>query len=228
VQLNVEPPPTNVLAVAAVMEIVPIPVPAVVVNPVGAALLNAVVFAAEISNVPPLNVRFFVPVAVANLTDCVVVYPAKSSVPFVNVRIAQDNALPKDQAPPAPLKTTVTPAEIPLVVIVLPVVVALNVFVPELVRVKFVVGQNNDPLTVKLMLAPARVITPSRPDAVKSLQTRGVFAIVTVNAPVPTFELTSKNTLSDAVGTDAPPAPPEDADQLVVVVESHVPVPRIQ
>jgi hypothetical protein len=35
VQLNVEPPPINVLAVAAVMEIAPVPVPAVVVNPVG-------------------------------------------------------------------------------------------------------------------------------------------------------------------------------------------------
>jgi len=35
VQLNVDPPPINVLAVAEVMEIVPTPVPAVVVNPVG-------------------------------------------------------------------------------------------------------------------------------------------------------------------------------------------------
>jgi hypothetical protein len=78
------------------------------------------------------------------------------------------------------------------------------------------------------MLAPARVITPSRPDAVKSLHTLGVVAIVTVNAVVPTFEFASKNTLSAAVGTDAPPAPPDDADQLVVLVESQVPVPRIQ
>lgn len=38
VQLNVEPPPTKVLAVAAVIEIVPVPVPAVVVKPVGAKL----------------------------------------------------------------------------------------------------------------------------------------------------------------------------------------------
>jgi hypothetical protein len=85
VQLNVEPPPTNVLAVAAVMEIVPVPVPAVVVNPVGAALLNAVVFAPDISNVPPLNVIFFVPVAVVSLVVHVRVKPAKSSVPLVSV-----------------------------------------------------------------------------------------------------------------------------------------------
>jgi hypothetical protein len=78
------------------------------------------------------------------------------------------------------------------------------------------------------MLVPASVIVPSRPDAVKSLQTLGEFAIVTVNAVANTFEFASKNTLSDAVGTDAPPVPPEVADQLVVLVESQVPVPRIQ
>ena len=78
------------------------------------------------------------PVAVVNLIEAVNVFPFKSTVPFVNVRIEQDNALPSDQAPPTPLKTTVVPGEIPLVVIVLPVVVALNVVVPEYVRVKFV------------------------------------------------------------------------------------------
>jgi hypothetical protein len=78
------------------------------------------------------------------------------------------------------------------------------------------------------MLEPARVIVPSKPDAKKSLQTLGEFAIVTVNAVVPTFEFASKNTLSAAVGTEAPPAPPDVADQLVVLVLSQVPVPRIQ
>ena len=85
VQLNVEPPPTNVLAVAAVMEIVPVPVPAVVVKPVGAALLNAVVAAVGQTNVPPLNVKFFVPVAVVNAVPTVYVKPFKSNVPLVNV-----------------------------------------------------------------------------------------------------------------------------------------------
>ena len=64
VQLNVEPPPTNVLAVAAVMEIAPVPVPAVVVKFVGAALLKAVVAAVGQTNVPPLKVKFFVPALV--------------------------------------------------------------------------------------------------------------------------------------------------------------------
>ena len=71
VQLNVEPPPTNVLAVAAVMEIVPVPVPAVVVKLVGAALLNDVVFAVGQTNVPALKVKFFVPVAVAKAVPTV-------------------------------------------------------------------------------------------------------------------------------------------------------------
>ena len=71
VQLNVEPPPTKVLAVAAVMEIVPTPVPAVVVNPVGAALLNAVVAAVGQTNVPALKVKFFVPVEVVNAVPTV-------------------------------------------------------------------------------------------------------------------------------------------------------------
>ena len=85
VQLKVDPPPTNVLAVAAVMEIVPVPVPAVVVNPVGCALLNDVVFGSGQIKVPPLKVRFFVPVAVVNLVPTVNVFPNKSNVPLVNV-----------------------------------------------------------------------------------------------------------------------------------------------
>jgi len=83
-QLNVDPPPTNVLAVAALMLIVPVPVPAVVVNPVGTALLKAVVVAAVQTSVPPLKVRFFVPVAVMNV-GVVSVLPARLIVPFVNV-----------------------------------------------------------------------------------------------------------------------------------------------
>jgi hypothetical protein len=110
---------------------------------------------------------------------------------------------------------------------VLPVVVALNV-VNEYVVEKFVAGNVRLPDTVKPIPVPASVIAPSRPDAVKSLHTLGEFAIVTVNAVANTFEFASKNTLSDAVGTDAPPTPPDDADQLVVLVESQVPVPRTQ
>ena len=85
VQLNVEPPPTNVLAVAAVMEIVPVPVPAVVVKFVGAPLLNDVVFGSGQIKVPPLNVKFFVPNAVVKLVPTVNVKLFKSNVPLLNV-----------------------------------------------------------------------------------------------------------------------------------------------
>lgn len=64
VQLYVEPPPTNVLATAAVMEIVPVPIPAVVVKPVGFTLLNAVDPPEGHTSVPPLNDRFLVPLPV--------------------------------------------------------------------------------------------------------------------------------------------------------------------
>ena len=152
-----------------------------------------------------------------------------SKVPFVIVSalVPQLKALPKVQPPPTPSKFVFN-KETPLVVTVLPVVVALNVVVPVQLRVKFVAGNDSDPLTVKPMLVPASVIAPSRPDAVKSLQTLGVVAIVTVKAPVPTFELASKNTLSAAVGTEAPLAPPDDADQFAVLVPSQVPVPPTQ
>jgi hypothetical protein len=78
------------------------------------------------------------------------------------------------------------------------------------------------------MPEPASVIAPSRPDAVKSLQTLGVLAMVTVNAVANTFEFASKYTLSAAVGTEKPPSPPDESDQLTVLVASQVPVPRIQ
>jgi hypothetical protein len=48
--------------------------------------------------------------------------------------------------------------------------------------------------------------------------------IVTVPPP----ELALKKTSSAVVGTDAPPAPPDVADQLVVEEAFHVPVPPTQ
>ena len=89
VQLNVEPAPTNVLAVAAVMEIAPVPVPAVVVKRKVLALLNDVAFGSGQIIVPPLNVIFFArlesPGEVANLVPTVCVKPFKSKVPVVKL-----------------------------------------------------------------------------------------------------------------------------------------------
>ena len=88
VQLKVEPPPTKVLPGAAVMLILPVPVPAVVVYAVGAALLKAVAVPAGQTKNPLLNVRFFVPAAVAYDVPTVRVLPFRSMVPlaWVNAR----------------------------------------------------------------------------------------------------------------------------------------------
>jgi hypothetical protein len=91
-----------------------------------------------------------------------------------------------------------------------------------------VAGNVRLPDTANPIPVPAKVIAPSRPDAVKSLQNLVEVAIVTVNAVVPTFEFASKNTLSAAVGTEKPPSPPDESDQLTVLVASQVPVPRTQ
>jgi hypothetical protein len=86
VQLNVDPPPANVLDDAEVIEIVPVPVPAVVVKPVGAALLNAVP-EPDSTILPPLNVMFFVPAPVVNEPGTVNVKPARSRVPALRVTL---------------------------------------------------------------------------------------------------------------------------------------------
>ena len=92
VQLNVEPPPIKVLALAPVMEIVPVPVPAVVVKPVGELLLKAFVVEFEQTKIPPLNVKFFVPMVVISLFVKVQVFPSKSNVPSVSVKIVEVKA----------------------------------------------------------------------------------------------------------------------------------------
>ena len=89
------------------MLIVPVPVPAVVVKPVGAALLNAVADAAEQVSVPPLNVRFFVPAAVVKLVCIVTVKPFRSKVPFVRViELLVVKASRKRHVPPTPLEVS--------------------------------------------------------------------------------------------------------------------------
>ena len=91
-QLNIDPPPLNVFADALVKLIEPVPVPAVVVKPVGTALLNEAELFDAITIEPPLKVRFLVPVAVKNVAvelvlDSVNVLPLRSSVPLVSVTV---------------------------------------------------------------------------------------------------------------------------------------------
>jgi len=108
----------------------------------------------------------------------------------------------------------------PLVVIVLPVVVALNVIVPLLLHT-VPVSNVKDPLTVREGDTPfAKVTVPAV--TVRSKQVNPLDN-VTVYVPV-----RSKNTESAAVGADAPLAPPGVADQLVVEVVLQVPEPPTQ
>jgi len=82
------PPPTKVLAEPVIL-IVPEPV---TVNPVGAALLNAVVPEAAITSVPPLpKAKVFVPTPTENIAvdvvdESVAVNPFKSNVPLFSVK----------------------------------------------------------------------------------------------------------------------------------------------
>jgi hypothetical protein len=153
--------------------------------------------------------------------------PCKNSNPRKEPLIV--SALPKVQPPPTPSKLSLVlvPKVTPFVVMVLPVLVDRNLILPEVpLTERLVAGNVMEPKQFKVELPIANVIVPSRPDAVKSLHTE--FETVTVNAPVPVFELASKNTLSTDVGALAPPAPPEVSDQLVVLVVFQVPVPPRQ
>ena len=53
-------------------------------------MLNAVVLPFGQTNVPPLNVKFFVPLAVVKLDPADNVCPFKSTVPLVNVQVLVD------------------------------------------------------------------------------------------------------------------------------------------
>jgi hypothetical protein len=136
VQLYVEPPPTNVFAVAAVILIVPVPVPAVVVNPVGTALFHAVVVAAEHAIVPPLNVMFFVPVAVTKVVVGVSVYPAKSKVPDVSVTVGAIIAAARVVVPVLLTSNDATVLPLPLRLPVPRITIINEVNVPLLFNVK--------------------------------------------------------------------------------------------
>ena len=155
-------------------------------------------------------------------TPVVKLNPLKSNVPFVSVVVAERlnvNVLPNIQLPPTPLNVTeVDDIVVPLVVIVLPVVVALNVIAP--------VAFQNVPATSDILPDTAsvpvllKVTVPA--DTVISKQSNAP-VIVTV------YVLAwSKNTESAAVGTLAPLGPPEVADHTVVLVVFQVPVPPTQ
>jgi len=148
--------------------------------------------------------------------------------PFVNeILPVVINGLDNVHPPPTPLNPMFDAQLVPLKSTVLPVATAVKLVFPVYVRVKFVAGKRKLPYML-IEVVPAIVITPSTAVASKSKQFAVAVAKVTVKAAVPVFELASKNTLSTRVGTVAPLAPPDEADQLVVLVPFQVPVPPTQ
>jgi len=130
------------------------------------------------------------------------------------------NALVNVHPPPTPLKTNDWFAAEPFVSIVFPVVVALNVMVPP-VQETVAPAQDNEPLTAR----DGDVELPNVTVPVETVKSRHVSALLQATPYVPAW---SKNTESAAVGTDAPLAPPDDADQFAVDTVFHVPVPPTQ
>jgi len=144
-------------------------------------------------------------------------------VPAVNVTPnVVVNALPNDHAPPTPLNVMAAAKDVPPVVMVLPVVVELNVIVP--VDVHVVVDVKDIlPETANVGVVPVANVQPVT-EVVNDRQVNAPVIVTVLGVP----EEALKNTLSEAVGTAAPPAPPEVKDQFVVVVVSQVPVPPTQ
>ena len=171
--------------------------------------------------VPSVNVA--VPVPLYTKLPVVILKLPVLKLPFVNVIgvvVLVVNELPKVQPPPTPLNVIFATVLL-LVVIVLPVVVAVNIICKE--------AAPADPLEGSERL-PVQVLTSPEKNSdcvavtVKSWQVAEAAVIVTV--PVP--EEVSKITLSVDVGTPALPAPPELEAQLVVVEAFQVPDPPTQ
>ena len=127
---------------------------------------------------------------------------------------------PSAQAPPTPLNSMDPDRVTVLVVMVCPVVVELNVILPVddhvVAAIKVI-----DPAMFKVGVVPvAKVTVPA-----ETLMFKQASAPVIVTVYVPAW---LKNTESAVVGTEAPPGPPDVADQLVVLVVFQVPVPPTQ
>jgi hypothetical protein len=130
------------------------------------------------------------------------------------------NALPNVHDPPTPLNVIAPDIVVPFVVIVLPVDVELNVTAPVVLQV-VPASKDMEPEIANVGVVPwAKVTDPADTD-----KSRQVNAPVQVIVYVPAW---SKYTSFDDVGTDAPLAPPEDDDQLVVEDVFHVPDPPTQ
>ena len=131
-------------------------------------------------------------------------------------------ALKSVQSFPVPLNVTppVGATETPFVVTVFPVVPLEKVIVPVADHTVPATSEKL-PVTMTAPLVPAKVTDPA--EQVKFRHMEAVVDSVTVYVAD-----WSKNTSSVDVGTLAPPAPPEGADQFVVRVPFQIPDPPTQ
>lgn len=123
------------------------------------------------------------------------------------------------------LQANVTPAVVTLQVLA---PASVNVTVPVCVHATLLVSVNAVPATVKVPVPATVIAVAGSMPVVLSVKQAGFVPSVTVKSLVPVFELASKMTASAVVGADAPDAPPEEADQLVVPVDAQVPEPPTQ
>jgi hypothetical protein len=153
-------------------------------------VVAATLLAKNISAVPKSIARVFV-LELEN-TLHVSAKSFMSSVPLVSVHVllmvnALDKLYPLDELANRTGRGNVYP----LVSIVETATPLLKVIFPVVpVIVKLVAGLTQLPRTVSVEVPKASVIAPSSPDMVQLLQVAA--ETVTVNAPVPTLELTSK------------------------------------
>lgn len=212
--LPTEPPEKSGFAPEKII----VDVPALNVNPVLKAKLNAVpLVAIEIMLLPKLIVRVLkleelkiaAPVSVTSLLAVV-------NVPCVTVKVPEAvNGSPSVTVMPEPFTVT-APRVLPALV---SVPVPANVSVPVYV---YVMPATSVTLPDTVMAAvPANV--PVNP--VQVMDCAPVFPVEMVQVPVDRFV---KNTASADVGTLAPPAPPDVVAHLVPAVPSQFAVPPTQ
>lgn len=172
---------------------------------------------------PPVKLKLM---ATAELA----VVPVDAVIPVEPVEVTLTTGVPVTVKPVtvAVVQTVPVPVTVifpvPKAIVLVADVVELKVVHVNVYDCKSSVPDDNVKAPVLVNAAPnCKIIMPAD-DAVIAPQLGVVASVVTV--PVPESEL--KVTVSAVVGTEAPPAPPVVADQFVVLLELHVPVPPTQ
>lgn len=188
------PPPRKFFPDAPTIEIVPTPVPAVVVKLVGKELLNE----PFTTSAPPLNVMFLTPDNTTN-ERTVIVLPLRLIVPFVKFA---DRNVPNVKASASvmvPPTASYVMGELIVTPFVVTVGLPVNVINPVADHVMPTPSVNDDPDTPRVPV-PAKVgvlLDPRKAEQFKAPERVTVYALVAL-------ELLKKFTVSAVVGTEAP------------------------